>query len=88
VPSSKGSSGKDPAEMVKPIGGGTVASFHLDMSGLSARVDFHVQLKCGSSMALTGPGGVTSSVTIRIRTLWYCGNLYDLFKVHTFAYIH
>jgi hypothetical protein len=50
--------------MVKPIGGGTIASVHLGMSGLSARVDVHVQLTCGSSMALTETGGVTSSVPI------------------------
>jgi hypothetical protein len=74
-------------EMVKPIRGGTVASFHLDMSDLSARVDVRVELTCGSSMTLTGPGGVTSSVSIQTQTLWYCGNLYDLFKVHTFPYI-
>jgi hypothetical protein len=40
-------------EMVKPIGGGTVASFHLGMRGLSVCVDVHVQLMCESLMALT-----------------------------------
>jgi hypothetical protein len=72
--------------MVKPIGGGTVASFHLGMSGLSARVDVRVQLLCGSGMALTGPGGVTSSVSIWTRTSWYGGNFFVLFKFHTVLY--
>jgi hypothetical protein len=74
--------------MVKPIGGGTIASFHLGMSGLSARVTVRVQLMCGSSIALTGPGGIISGVPIRTQTLWYCGSLYDLFKVHRVSYIH
>jgi hypothetical protein len=58
---------------VKPIGGGTVASFHLGMSRLSACVAVCVQLMCGSGMTATGPGGITSSVLIRTRTLWYGG---------------
>jgi hypothetical protein len=45
--------------MVKPIGGGTIASFHLGMSGLSARVTVCIQLTCGSVMAATESGGVT-----------------------------
>jgi hypothetical protein len=52
-------------KMVKPIGGGIVASFHLGMGGLSACVDAGVQLTCGSSMTLTKMGDVTSSVPIR-----------------------
>jgi hypothetical protein len=50
---------------MKQIGGPTGASFHRGMSDLSVRVTIHVQLTCGSGMALTEPGGVTSSVTIR-----------------------
>jgi hypothetical protein len=39
-------------------------------------------------MALNGLGDVTSSVPIRTQTLWYGGNLYDLFKIYTFMSIH
>jgi hypothetical protein len=73
--------------MMKRIGGPTGASFHRGMSGLSVRVTIHVQLTCGSGMALTEPGGVTSSVTVRTRTLWYGGNFFILFKFHTVLYI-
>jgi hypothetical protein len=38
-------------------------------------------------MALTGLGGVTSSVLIQTQTLWYGDNLYDLLKIYTFVYI-
>jgi hypothetical protein len=70
--------------MVKPIEAGTVASFHLGMSGLSAPIAVHVQLTCGSGMAVTRLGGVTSSVAIQTHTLWYGGNLFVfLFKFHT-----
>jgi hypothetical protein len=62
--------------MVKLIGGGIVASFHLGMSGLSVRVTVRVQLTCGSVMAATGSGGATSSVSIRTQTLWYGGNFF------------
>jgi hypothetical protein len=44
-------------------------------------------LTCGSGMALTGPGGVTSSVLIRTQTLWYGGNLFVFFKFYTVSYI-
>jgi hypothetical protein len=71
--------------MMKRIGG--LASFHRGMSGLSARVTVHVQLTCGSGMALTGLGGITSSVPIRTRTLWYDGNFFVLFKFRTVSYI-
>jgi hypothetical protein len=71
--------------MMKRIGG--LASFHRGMSGLSARVTVHVQLTCGSGMALTGLGGITSSVPIRTRTLWYGGNFFVLFKFRTVSYI-
>jgi hypothetical protein len=63
-------------EMVKPIGGGIVASFHLGMTGLSARVVIRVQLTCGHGMTAIGLGGITSSVPIQIQTLWYGGNLF------------
>jgi hypothetical protein len=63
-------------EMVKPIGGGIVASFHLGMTGLSACVIVRVQLTCGHGMAATGSVGVTSSVPIRTRTFWYGSNLF------------
>jgi hypothetical protein len=62
--------------MVKPIGGGTIASFHFGMSGLSARVVVRVQLTCGSRMTAIRLGGVTSSVPIRTQTLWYGDNLF------------
>jgi hypothetical protein len=72
--------------MVKLIGGGIVASFHLDMTGLSARVIICVQLTCGSVMAATGSGGITSSVPIQTWILWYGGNFFVfLFKFHIFS---
>jgi hypothetical protein len=74
--------------MVMPIGGGTVASFHLGMSGLSARVAVRVQLTCGSGMALTESEGVTSSVLIRTQTLWCGDNFFILLKFHIVPYIH
>jgi hypothetical protein len=74
--------------MMKRIGGRTSASFHLGMSDLSAHAAVCVQLMCGSGMTLTGPEGVTSSVTIRTRTLWYGGNFFILFKFHKVLYIH
>jgi hypothetical protein len=72
---------------MKWIEGRIGTSFHRSMSGLSARVVVHVQLMCGSGMTLTGPGGVTSSVPIRIQTLWYDHNFLVLFKFHTVPYI-
>jgi hypothetical protein len=74
--------------MVKLIGGGTIASYHLGMSGLSACVAVHVQFMCGSGMTLTGLGGVTSSVPMWSQTLWYGGNFFVLSKFHTVPYIH
>jgi hypothetical protein len=62
--------------MVKLIGGGTIAYFHLGTSGLSAHVVVRVQLTYGNGMAATGPGGVTSSVLIQTRTLWYDGSFF------------
>jgi hypothetical protein len=38
-------------------------------------------------MALNGLGGITSSVPIQTRTLWYSGNFFVLFKFYTFVYI-
>jgi hypothetical protein len=73
--------------MVMPIGGGIIASFHLGMSGPSARVAVCVQLTCGSGMALTESEGVTSSVLIRTWTLWYGDNFFILLKFHTIPYI-
>jgi hypothetical protein len=73
--------------MMKRIGGSTGASFHLGMSGLCAHIAIHVQLTCGSGMTLTEPGGVTSSVPIRTRTLWYGGNFFVLFKFYKVLYI-
>jgi hypothetical protein len=75
--------------MVKLIGGGTIASFHLGMSGVSARVAVHVQLTCGSRVAAIGPGGITSSVLIRSRTLWYGDSLFVFYSnfIHL-PYIH
>jgi hypothetical protein len=74
--------------MVKLIRGGTVASFHLGMSGLSARVTVLVQLTCAGGMAATGLGGVTSSVSIQTRTLWYGGNFFVFcFNFIQFPYI-
>jgi hypothetical protein len=73
--------------MMKRIGGQTVASFHRGMSGLSARIVIHIQLACGSVMALTGTGDVTSSVTIRTQILWYIRNFLVLLKCHTVPYI-
>jgi hypothetical protein len=73
--------------MVKLIGGGTVASFHLGMSSLSESVAVHVQLMCGSGMALTGPGGITSNVLIWSQALWYGGNFFVLSEFHTVPYI-
>jgi hypothetical protein len=58
------------------------------MSGLSAHVAVRVQLTCASGMALIGLEGVTSSVRIRTRTLWYGGNLFVLFKFHKVSYIY
>jgi hypothetical protein len=52
--------------MMKRIEGRIGACFHRGMSGLSAHVTVCVQLTCGSEIALTGPGDVTSSVSIRI----------------------
>jgi hypothetical protein len=63
-------------EIVKPIGGGTDACFHLGMTNLSARVIIRVQLTCGNGMAATVLGGVTSSVPMWTRTLWYSGNFF------------
>jgi hypothetical protein len=73
--------------MMKWIGGRIGASFHRGMSGLSAHVVVHVQLMCGSGMALTGLRGVISSVPMRTRTLWYGDNFFVLFKFHTVSYI-
>jgi hypothetical protein len=73
--------------MMKRIGGRIGPSFHRGMSGLSAHVTIHVQLTCGSGMALTRLGGVTSSVPIRTWSLWYGGNFFVLFKFHTVPYI-
>jgi hypothetical protein len=73
--------------MMKWTGGPTGASFHLGMSDLSAHVTVHVQLTCGSRMTLTGSGGVTSSVSVWIQTLWYDGNFFVLFKFHKVLYI-
>jgi hypothetical protein len=73
--------------MVKRIGGQISTSFCLDMSGLSAHAIVRIQLTCGSEMALIGPGGVTLSVSIQTRTLWYGGNFLFLFKFHTVMYI-
>jgi hypothetical protein len=67
--------------MVKSIGGRTIPSFHLGMSGLNACVAVRVQLMCGSGMAATGPGGVTSSVPIRTQTLWYGGNFFVFVQI-------
>jgi hypothetical protein len=38
-------------------------------------------------MALTGSGGVTSSVPIWTWILWHGGNLFHLFKFYIFVYI-
>jgi hypothetical protein len=65
---------------MKRIEGRTDASFHRGMSGLSAHVAIRVQLTCRSGMTLTGPGGVTSSVSIWTQTLWYDENFFVLFK--------
>jgi hypothetical protein len=73
--------------MMKRIRDRTGASFHRDMSGLSARVIVHIQLMCGSEMTLTRSGGVISSVPIRNRTLWYGRNFLVLFKFHIVMYI-
>jgi hypothetical protein len=72
--------------MMKQIGGTTGASFHFGMSGLSADVSVRVQLTFGSGMVVTELGGITSSVWIRTRTLWYGGNLLVLFKFHKVSY--
>jgi hypothetical protein len=74
--------------MMRWIGGRIGASFHLGMSGLSAHVVVRVQLTCGSVMTLTRLGGVTSSVWIQTRTLWYGGYFLVLFKFHKVSYIH
>jgi hypothetical protein len=74
--------------MMKRIGGRTSASFHHGLSGLSAHIAVRVQLTCGSGMTVTGPGGVTSSVSIWTWTLWYGGNFFVLFKFHKVLYIH
>jgi hypothetical protein len=71
--------------MVKPIGGRIIASFHLGMSGLSARVAVRVQLTCWRGMAATGPGDITSSVLIPTQTLWYCGNLFG-FRSNSYSF--
>jgi hypothetical protein len=73
--------------MMKRIGDQTGASFHLGMSSLSTHVAFRAQLTCGSGMARTGPGGVTSSVPIQTQILWYGGNFFVLFKFHKVPYI-
>jgi hypothetical protein len=50
--------------MMKQIRDRSGASFHFDMSGLSAHIVVHVQLTCESGMTLTRLTDVTSSVQI------------------------
>jgi hypothetical protein len=49
--------------------------------------DDFIQLMCGSGMALTVSGGVTSSVPIWTWTLWHGDNFFVFFKFHTVPYI-
>jgi hypothetical protein len=73
--------------MMKRIEGQTSAFFHHGISSLSAHVVVRVQLTCRSRMAVTGSGGLTLSVSIRTRTLWYGDNFFVLFKFHKVSYI-